>query len=430
MIGVRDLTPLSPADLPALLPGETFTDPIFGTAGRYLGHGYHAYSSSTYRPWSCDGRWLILADSGFVPVLSRFDAEKTGEVVTVGPLFEGAVDVTAAQVEWTSIVWDPVNPDVCYALETGERGPAKRCRIWRVDVSRVGAVRFSVVRRFKELEIRGASVYQHSRSRDGKIWALHAVTPAGTYACTWDVGADRLTVLEEFSDVNECVISPDGDVLRIMHANEDVTVVRQRSGAVYNLPTTDPDAGVVEHVDWFNNKMYGGRKLDNALVARDLRAPVSTIDQILAIPWCAGGGWHVSCCRDFVIVSTYGLGAGGVFQNEIIQVYSSGDFTRLAHTQSFTAPYAGGASYWNQPRAVVSSDGRWVLSSGGDARLFLFRVPPSAEVQRLQAELAEADSDAEQVDRVLDKIMTARDAALAKLTDVRELLDAIRAILS
>lgn len=451
---IRDTSSHPPPELAFPAAGGTYDDPAFGCRVRRLtderdSAGINSHGYSYYSPWSCDCRYLILGING-TPWLYSFDTV-TGEATKLRPLFQGATDFKDADIEWTSIFWDRLNPTVCYAVERGDT--TGRARIWRINVAMTGARQFSQLRRFTT-EQPGCSIWQHSSSESGKVWAFHTKHTDGTVtANVWDVfnpppdekGNLRGTVLTYNgpapATVNECQISPCGNVLRVCFNDESTALWYWREGRTVVIPKDDLYVGIVEHIDWTREWMVSGRKLDNAVVLRRLEDPLGLIRTILSLGW--KNAHHAVLHRDFAIVSTYvGDRTWAAFECEIIQVFFDGRFRRLAHTLSLgvggslteVGAYSPGAAYWHQPRAAVSPDGRWVIwttdgMGTGRTDVFCVAVPPADGILAVEDQILAIEAEVEELHKEADGLtaglMSATNdlaAARAAAADLRERL--------
>jgi hypothetical protein len=352
--------------------GSSFIDPDFHTKiirlthARDLGAQSCVHSYSTVPAFNVDST-RVLVSCGGEARLYTFD-KATDRPSPAGTLTDGQ----AVTVNWESAFWSGVSPSILYVL--GGASGERLTKLYRVDVTRHDASRFTVMHDFAGAWRGTWNLWQLSRSEDDKVFTFHARDAAGRY---YKTGAylhtrDQLVTFPDGNfDVDETYVEKGGRTIN----------VTGKGGQEFTVKVWDPwtNTVVATITDTAENKMGGhydlgatywvnGDRYQTGELVRTwtgLTAPRNVFQY--KMPGAGGPNWgvadHVSmrnADESFFLVSTYGGAAASwpAFQREIVLVKTNGSgFSRVAHTRS-----AGVADpYWSQPRAVIDRSGHYVV---------------------------------------------------------------------
>jgi hypothetical protein len=369
--------------------GSSFIDPDFGTKiirltnARDFGAQGCVHSYSTVPAFNVDSSW-VLAYCG-EPRLFTFD-KATDRPTYVGTLTDGQ----AVVINWESAYWSGVSPNALYVL--GGTPGTRQTKLYRVDVTRHDASRFTVVKDFAGAWGGSWDLWQLSGSEDDEVFTFHSRDAAGRY---YKTGAylrrqDRLVTFPGGNfDVDETYVQKSGRTINVIGKGQNsftVKVWNPRDNTIVATVTNTAENKMGGHYDlgatyWVNDDRY-----QSGVVVRTwtgLTAPRNVFQYKSAATGDANWGIadHISmrnADESFFLVSTYGAGAGGwpPFQREIVLVKTNGSgFSRVAHTRS-----AGVADpYWSQPRAVIDRAGRYVVytSDNGTSQndVYILKLP-------------------------------------------------------
>ncbi|HEX2572895.1 MAG TPA: hypothetical protein VH877_25310 [Polyangia bacterium] len=367
--GVTDYRPVPETRVTLPPAGSSFTDPDFHTKiirltnARDLGASGCVHSYSTVPAFNVDSSWVLAYCDE--PRLFTFD-KATDRPTYVGTLTDGQ----AVAVNWESAYWSGVSPNILYVL--GGTPGTRQTKLYRVDVTRHDASRFTVVKDFAGAWGGTWDLWQLSHSDNDEVFTFHARDAGGNY---YKTGAylrsqDRLVTFPDGNfDVDETYVQKTGRTINVIGKGRDSFVVKvwnPRDNSIVATMTDSATNKMGGHYDLGATYMVNGDRYESGAVVRTwtgLTAPRNVFQYKSSANGDAN--WdiadHISmrnADESFFLMSTYGAGDGRPFEREIILVKTNGSgFSRVAHTRS-----AGVAdSYWSQPRAVIDRRGRYVV---------------------------------------------------------------------
>lgn len=368
--------------------GASFVDPDFQTTIIRVTNASQAGSSMcthsyAYIPaFNVDSTRLLLTCGG-VRIYS-FDPV-THEIGSEGTLTDGQ----AYTVNWESAFWSGVSPDQLYVL--GAPQGQHHTVLYRVDVTKHDASRFTVVHNFAGLWPGTWDLWQLGKSEDDNVFTFHARGTEGNYrgAAYIRAGGRTLVYPDSAFDLDETQVDKLGRYVaavgRDANAYEIAFWDLLANRVVYTARNgvADKTGG---HYDLGAGLMVNGDRYETGVVKRSWDA-LDEPHNIFRYLRSAGGAvnWtiadHISmrnADESFFVVSTYGSvdASWPPFQHEIVLVKTDGSgFFRVAHTRSMQTA----DSYWSQPRAVIDRSGRFVVfaSDNGTSRIdtFILRLP-------------------------------------------------------
>lgn len=359
---------------PTLPPsGATFVDPTFRTTlmrvtdatdGTSCVHFY-----SYWPTFNRDSTRFFLACDGN-PRLYRFDPASF-RIVSKGPLFGQALP-GGGYMNFEDAQWSGSNPNVLY----GYRG----LKLWAYDVS---ATTYSLIKDFAGAVAPGYLGHM-SRSLDDNLFAFSKKDPG--YSVTgyvvWQRDQNRILRNVNLGNLDEVQVDKSGRYLAVkaeFGGGVDFQAVDLSSGSVETLKDAAPDYSP-GHSDNGWQIVVGHDNWNNQYTVRRLATP-HAFQTVIGFENDWSQANHVSMLADneaWCLLSNFTAGSGpvGPFRQEIFQASLDGTqkVRRLAHHHSAFR------DYWDQPRADISRDGRFVVftSNWGSATrrdVFIIKVP-------------------------------------------------------
>jgi hypothetical protein len=370
--------------------GSSFIDPDFRTKiirltnARDFGTSSCVHSYSIVPAMNRDSTRVLAYCGGSARL---FTLDKTTDRTTyTGTLTDGQ----AFSVNWESAYWSGVSPNILFVL--GNASGSRQTKLYRVDVTRRDAGRFTVVKDFTGLWGGTWNLWQLSVSQDDNVFTFHARDTSGNYYKTgaYIVSQARFVTFPDASfNVDESYVEKAGRTVNVIGKGANsytVKVWNPWTNTVTSTVTNTAQNKMGGHYDLGATYWINGDRYETGAAARTwtgLTVPRNVFQYKTSatgsVNWSIAD--HISmrnADESFFLVSTYGSvsSAWPPFQHEIILVKTNGGgFSRVAHTRS-----AGVAdSYWSQPRAVIDHDGRYVVftSDNGTSQndVYILKLP-------------------------------------------------------
>jgi hypothetical protein len=386
--GVTDYrsVPETRVTLPAA--GSYFTDPDFHTRiirvtnAASLGASDCQHSYSVVPAMNLDSTYVLANCNG----LRVFRLDKTTDHTTY------VNTVTAGQpytINWESAYWSNVSPNILYVL--GNNSGQRHTKIFRVDVTRTDAGRFTVLKDLTGVWSGSWNLWQLSVSWDDNVFSFHARDTSGNYYRTGAYIKSTnhfMSFPDTTYDVDESYVEKGGRYINIIGKGANAYQVK-----TWNLSTNGVMATLTNsstnktggHYDLGSTYWVNGDRYLTGSVVRTWTG-ITSPRNVFQYKTSSGSlNWaiadHISmrnADESFFLTSTYGSISSSwpAFQHEIVLVKTNGGgFSRVAHTRSTGAA----DSYWSQPRAVIDHDGRYVVftSDNGTTQtdVYILKLP-------------------------------------------------------
>ena len=389
----RGIYPLPPApELPKA--GGTFIDPTFGTTimrvtdeadGKENMHAYSYWPS--FNLSNTFFHILTGEDLGGKPMLYKFDP-KGFKILGKEPLFP-TLPPGDSKPEWEDCIWSATDANLIYCRT--------KTKIWQFDVVKK---EYALIRDLGKNLPEGTTLFQMSKSLNDNVFAFSVDAKPGDHIgyIIWQRDTDKVLIRTDIKKgwhLDEAQLDKSGlyCVITLKTKQEGKTVLETpildiRTGKIENL-TTD---FVLGHYGNGNGCVIAGDDYaENRITFRKMATPKHlTVVLELKDDWSQSN--HPSMLadnEDWALISFYESAiypanspykSNGIFKNEIIQVSTDGSqkVRRLAHHRSV---YMAKENYWDQPRANISRDGKFVVytsnwDGSGRRDVFILKVPP------------------------------------------------------
>jgi hypothetical protein len=377
-----------PEPVPPPLPraGSTFVDPTFGTTLlRVTDESDGPDNKNAYSYWSslnCNNTRLFYLN-GNTGMVCDFDAASL-HIGNKRPLWASALPTGG--LPWTEdAMWSGIDPDVIYTHQG--------MRIWAYNVR---SMAYSLVVDLTGRIANAANLQQMSKSNDDAVFGFNLQ----------DANWQRIGFIawkrtgsfyyEMTSAIDEVEVDKTGQYLVVMTGQQgsggaaiESRIVNLASGQTVDLTDGAPDYSP-GHKDVGHGTVAGEDNWLNTINWRTLASPHSFYPLIsFGNDWSQGK--HVSMLGDdgWLLVSMFvanTLPNSGLFKNELFMVSTDGfgRVRRLCHHHS-TVLQSGTISYWDSPRADISSDGRFAVFTSNWGNLsrrdvFIVRIPAESEI--------------------------------------------------
>ncbi len=332
--------------------GGTYVDPVFRTTVmRVTDENDGTSCVNAYSYWPTfnlnSTRFFVACDD--TPKLYRFDPEAF-QILSKEPMFTQQ----APGGGWPNtedLTWSALNPNIIFAHVA--------LRLYAYDVT---AKTYNLIKDFTG-ELPAGHMWQMSRSIDDNIIAFTRRDPnySNVGWVVWRRDQNRILLNTSMPGVDEVQIDKSGRYLNAkadFGGGVDVRIIDLQTGSSADLTDAGPDYSP-GHSDSGTGIVVGHDNFNNGFTFRRLATP-HQFQQIVGFgnDWTQGN--HVSMLANdegWAMISNFNIGSvpAGVFHNEIFQVATdgSGRVRRIAHHRSIYY------SYYDQPRANISRDGRF-----------------------------------------------------------------------
>ncbi|MFN2454913.1 MAG: hypothetical protein ABR577_11900 [Pyrinomonadaceae bacterium] len=373
--GKTDRRIYAEAALPALpKAGGKLMDAAFGTELMRVTDEADGTSNGTfysYWPTFNATSTRLLAKRGLGDAIYDFDPVNftLGAKQLLPTLPDGKTLITEGAI------WSTTDADVLYGMAFGS------AKVWQYNAAT------HVFAQLGDLSATlgaGHTLWQMSMSDNGDVFAFTHKNEAGQVVgyVVYQRSTNRVLVNVANADANEVRIDKTGRFLTVTLNRADAQgkpyyIHDLQSGVVTGLTDGEPDYAP-GHSDVGAGIVVGWDRWQNRVLARDL-SNAHAFRQVLAM----GNDWtqntHYSMLGggdQWVLVEFYDGGtAPGLFHRELVMVKTDGSqqLQRIVHHRSVMK------DYWDQPRANMSRDNRFVAFTsnwGGTSRqdLFIARV--------------------------------------------------------
>ena len=354
--------------------GGTYVDPVFRTTiMRVTDENDGTSCVNAYSYWPTfnlnSTRFFVACDD--TPKVYRFDPDGF-QILSKEPMFTQQ----APGGGWPNtedLTWSALDPNIIIA-HVG-------LRLYAYDVT---TKTYNLIKDFTG-ELPAGYIWQMSRSMDDNIIAFtrRDLNYANVGWVVWRRDQNRILVNTSMAGVDEVQIDKSGRYLNAkadFGGGRDVRIIDLQTGSSTDLTDAGPDYSP-GHSDSGNGIIVGHDNFNNGFTFRSLATP-HQFRQIVGFgnDWTQGN--HVSMLANdesWAMISNFNIGSvpAGVFHNEIFQVATdgSGRVRRIAHHRSIYY------SYYDQPRANISRDGRFAAYTsnwGSQTRRDVFIVRISA----------------------------------------------------
>src|SRR6185503_13123798 len=354
--------------------GGTYVDPVFRTTVmRVTDENDGTSCVNAYSYWPTfnlnSTRFFVACDD--TPKLYRFDPDAF-QILGKEPMFTQQAP-GGGWLNTEDLTWSALNPNIIFAHVA--------LRLYAYDVT---TKTYNLIKDFTS-ELPAGHMWQMSRSLDDNIIAFTRRDPnySNVGWVVWRRDQNRILVNTSMSGVDEVQIDKSGRYLNAKASfggGADVRIIDLQTGASTDLTDAGPDYSP-GHSDSGSGIIVGHDNFNNGFTFRRLATP-HQFQQIVGFgnDWTQGN--HVSMLANddgWAMISNFNIGSvpAGVFHNEIFQVATdgSGRVRRIAHHRSVYY------SYYDQPRANISRDGRFAAYTsnwGSRTRRDVFIVRISA----------------------------------------------------
>ena len=355
--------------------GGTYVDPVFRTTIMRVtdeNDGTSCVNAYSYWPTFNLNSTRFFVSCNDTPKLYRFDPDAF-QILGKEPMFSAQ----APGGGWPNtedLTWSGLNPNVIFA-HVG-------LRLYAYDVStRV----YNLVKDFTG-ELPAGHIWQLSRSLDDNVFAFtrRDTNYSNVGWVVWRRDQNTILVNTNMPGVDEVQIDKSGRYLNAkagFGGGVDLRIIDLQTGSVQNLTDAAPDYSP-GHSDSGTGIIVGHDNFNNGFTFRRMSTP-HQFQSIVSFgnDWTQGN--HVSMLANdesWALISNFNIGSvpPGVFHNEIFQAATngSGGVRRIAHHRSVYY------DYYDQPRANISRDGRFVAytSNWGSRNrrdVFIVRVSAS-----------------------------------------------------
>ena len=371
--GIRTDRGVYPEPVLPVLPsaGGHFTDPTFGTTIIRVtdeSDGNNNLTAYSYWPTLNSDSTRLHVNTASGPKRYLFDPA-TLELTYDGSLYQGSAP-PGGFPRWEDSIWSATDPDLIY----GHQGT-------KLISYNLATNNYTVLKDFSDAfppQSDANYIIQMSKSADDQRFAfsLNSGSPNWSRSgyAAWDRQTDTVLLHEESTFFDEVQIDKTGQYLVIKTGNSGAGVVEVQiadldGGTIEDLTDDSPDSSP-GHSDNGRGTVVGADNWNNRITFRELDDPHNPYTVI-----SYGSDWsqasHISMLaddEDWVTVSKFVANSfpqSGVFTNEIFMVSTDGseELRRFVHHRSVYN------SYWDSPRANISSDGRFVAftSNWGDS---------------------------------------------------------------
>jgi hypothetical protein len=332
--------------------GGTYVDPVFRTTVmRVTDENDGTSCVNAYSYWPTfnlnSTRFFVACDD--TPKLYRFDPDAF-QILSKEPMFTQQ----APGGGWPNtedLTWSALNPNIVFAHVA--------LRLYAYDVT---TKTYNLIKDFTG-ELPAGHMWQMSRSLDDNIIAFTRRDPnySNVGWVVWRRDQNRILANTSMSGVDEVQIDKSGRYLNAKASfggGADVRIIDLETGSSTDLTDAGPDYSP-GHSDSGSGIIVGHDNFNNGFTFRRLATP-HQFQQIVGFgnDWTQGN--HVSMLANddsWAMISNFNIGSvpAGVFHNEIFQAATdgSGRVRRIVHHRSIYY------SYYDQPRANISRDGRF-----------------------------------------------------------------------
>jgi hypothetical protein len=368
--------------------GGTFIDPTFGTTimrvtdeadGKKNVHAYSYWPS--FNLSNTFFHILTDADHHGKPTLYKFDP-KEFKILGKEPLFPEKPPGDFMP-EWEDCIWSGADANLIYCRT--------KTKIWQYDVIKK---EYTLVRDLAKDLPEKTSLFQMSKSLNNNVFAFSVDSNPGNHIgyLIWQRDTDKVLLKTEVRKgyhLDEVQLDKSGLYCVIINTTSqqgktmlETPILDIRNGKAENLTR---DLALSHYSNGNGCVIAGDDYAENRIAFRKMTTP-RHLTTVLALKNDWSQSNHPSMLadnEDWVLISFYVSNdskSSGVFQDEIIQVSTDGyqKVRRLAHHRS---NYMAEKDYWDQPRANISRDGKFVVCTSnwdgkGQRDVFILKVPP------------------------------------------------------
>jgi hypothetical protein len=366
------------------LPGECYTDPVFGTRICRITNadpveGISAVIKTTYntfKPWNADGSLILLWHRGAGRIYELYQGDEPyGHVMTL-PLAGGPNSGLPTDIE--QIIWDQFDPNVLYYPSGYQYSTDPVPRLWKITIDPAAGTYTQVIYRSFETAPTNCPPtnplslgHGHDSALTNQMVGLSCGNVNSRLQFLYSISEDTVYGIQQSA-------TPDSHRAPLPFRRGDgafVAPVEQAVDNYFNVTFQHNFLATFEHqaMDYAGGKNVLNRvNFDQppqlgSLVSIDMATGIDTVVIGPATGWVyPPSSTHVSLgSKDgagWVAISSVGTSYGQtVLDNELYLGNTvTGEVCRIAHNRTW-ARARGTWGYWGEPHPQISEDGYRVL---------------------------------------------------------------------